>query len=111
MEIRFYANFRTLASRSSILVPDSKIESLQGLLEWLIEIQPEFGPLLLDGTGQLLQDVPIFVNGRNPRLSEAGVKVHLLPDDIISLFSPISSGRMNVDVMRAPVSGRREKKR
>ncbi len=34
--------------------------------------------------------------------------MQLRPDDEISLFTPISSGRMNVEVMRIPESDEQE---
>jgi hypothetical protein len=55
-----------------------------------------------------LPDVPIFVNGRNPRLETLGVDMPLRADDVISMFSPISSGKMNVEVMREPAFSERK---
>jgi molybdopterin converting factor small subunit len=106
MEIRFYANLRTLVGQPFVDVADPGVDTLLKLFERLIEIYPEMRPHLLDERAGLRQDVPIFVNGRNPRLTEAGIHVHLQPDDVISLFSPISSGKMNVEVMREPTFGK-----
>jgi hypothetical protein len=41
---------------------------------------------LFDSAGNLRQDVPIFVDGRNPRLSGQGLDVRLDSDAVISFF-------------------------
>ena len=53
--------------------------------------------------------MPIFINGRNPRLDQDGLKQFLDPEDVISIFSPIASGRMNVEGMRTARSSESEK--
>jgi MoaD family protein len=109
MQIRFYANLRALTNRSVIDIPNPKIDSLGQLIEYLVKKYPNTASLLLDGNGELPDDVPIFVNGRNPRLDENGMKQSLDPEDVISIFSPIASGRMNVEGMRAAMPLKSEK--
>jgi molybdopterin converting factor small subunit len=100
--IRFYANLRTLANRSSLKLDSASFLTLPAVLAELIRLFPEMNSHLLDPHGNLRQDLPIFVNGRNPRLHSAGIESILREDDIISIFSPIASGRMNVEVLRDP---------
>jgi molybdopterin converting factor small subunit len=103
MQVRFYANMRTIVGQEIFHVTDLDGDmTLRSLLNILIEHFPNIQPYLFNSTSDLLPDVPIFVNGRNPRLEKSGVDMPLGPDDIISMFSPISSGKMNVEVMRAP---------
>ena len=109
MQIRFYANLRTLTNQSVLDISNPKIDSLGQLIEYLVEIYPNTASLLLDENGELPGDVPIFVNGRNPRLDENGMKQLLEPEDVISIFSPIASGRMNVEGMRASIPSESEK--
>lgn len=109
MQIYFYANFRTLTNRSVLDIANPKIDTLDQLLQYLVINYPNTAPLLLDEKGELPKDVPIFVNGRNPRLDENGMKRLLDPEDVISLFSPIASGRMNVEGMRVAVPSESEK--
>jgi MoaD family protein len=110
MQIRFYANLRTITNRSVLNISDPHIDTLGQLIEYLVIIYPETASLLLDEHGELPGDVPIFVNGRNPRLDEHGMEQLLSPEDVISVFSPIASGRMNVEGMRASMSSESEKK-
>lgn len=101
MKIRFYANMRTIAGQESFEVADlNGDKTLRSLLNILIEHFPTIQPYLFNSANDLLPDVPIFVNGRNPRLEILGVDMPLNSDDVISMFSPISSGKMNVEVMR-----------
>ena len=102
MKIRFYANLRTIVDNATLDISDVSIRTLRELFERLVELYPEIAPHLFDARGGLRSDVPIFVNGRNPRLTETGLDIVLESNDEISLFSPISSGKMNVEVMRTP---------
>jgi molybdopterin converting factor small subunit len=108
MKVNFYANLRALVVQPHLEITDPGIDTLRKLVDWLIELHPEIRPHLLDKSDEMHQDLPIFVNGRNPRLIRLGIDVQLSPDDEISLFSPISSGRLNVEVMREPMFGAKE---
>jgi len=102
MQARFYANMRTVIGMSSLNVDDARVNTFRKLIVFLIEQFPEAKNHLLDSDEQLRQDVPVFVDGRNPRLSTLGIDSPLNPDSVVSFFSPISSGRMNVEVLREP---------
>ena len=102
MELRFYANMRTVMSRSSLEFDDATADTFRKLVMRLVEQFPDARPHLLDVNDELRPDVPVYVDGRNPRLTTAGIDTPLKPDAIISFFSPISSGRMNVEVLREP---------
>jgi molybdopterin converting factor small subunit len=108
MQIRFYANFRSITDHDVLDLTDPGICNLRQLFDNLVASYPEISPHLLDERGELYPDVPIFINGRNPRLTNSGLDVVLEPEDVISLFSPISSWRMNVEVMRSSSSGEQE---
>ena len=108
MQIRFYANLRSIPDNPILELTETEIHTLRQLFEYLIKIYPKIGPHLVDDRGDLRSDVPIFVNGRNPRLADAGLDISLEREDVISLFSPISSGRMNVEVIRSQVSDEQE---
>jgi molybdopterin converting factor small subunit len=91
---------RTIAGHESLEVAYARARTLSALLTRLAELIPEMASNLWDNQGNLYQDVPIFVNGRNPRLTGTGINMPLEPEDVITLFSPIASGRMNVEGMR-----------
>ena len=98
--IRFYANLRTIANQSSLRLDSASFPTLHAVLAELIRLYPEIDSHLFDPLGNLRKDVPIFVNGRNPRLQSVGIDSILNEEAVISLFSPIASGRMNVEVLR-----------
>jgi molybdopterin converting factor small subunit len=102
MQVRFYANMRTVVGTSSLDVDDARVDSFRKLIAYLVKLYPDVELHLLDSNGDLRQDVPVYVDGRNPRLLQAGIDAPLNPDSVISFFSPISSGRMNVEVLREP---------
>ena len=100
MQVRFYANMRTIVGQEKFDIDGLNGDvTLRVLFEQLAGRFPVIHPHLFDAQNNLRQDVPIFVNGRNPRLDGA-MDALLGPDDVISLFSPISSGKINVEVLR-----------
>jgi len=102
MQARFYANMRTVIGLSSLNVDDPKVDSFRKLVAYLVERYPNAEFHLLDSHGDLRQDVPVYVDGRNPRLMQTGIDTPLQSDSVVSFFSPIASGRMNVEVLRDP---------
>jgi molybdopterin converting factor small subunit len=105
MQARFYANMRTILGTSSLDVDDAGIDTFRKLVAHLIEKFPKARQHLLDSNNDLRQDVPVYVDGRNPRLSTLGIDSPLKPDSVVSFFSPISSGRMNVEALRKDPKG------
>ena len=102
MQANFYANMRTTFGISSLDVDDAQVDTFRKLIGYLIEKFPDAQFQLLDSNKDLRPDVPVYVDGRNPRLSPLGIDTPLKPDSVVSFFSPISSGRMNVEVLREP---------
>lgn len=108
MQLRFYANMRTTIGKSALEIENAGVDTFRKLMALLVEKYPETAFHLLDEHGELRPDVPVYVDGRNPRLRAEGIDAPLQPDSIISFFSPISSGRMNVEVLREPTFGKKE---
>jgi molybdopterin converting factor small subunit len=108
MQLRFYANMRTTVGLSALDINENGVNSIRKLISFLVEKYPETAFHLLDENGELRQDVPVYVDGRNPRLSAAGIDAPLKSDSVVSFFSPISSGKMNVEVLREPNFGKKE---
>ena len=108
MQLRFYANMRTVIGRTSLEINDESVDTFHKLLNVLVETYPDAVPHLLDERGSLRPDVPVYVDGRNPRLLKDGIDSALQSGSVISFFSPIASGKMNVEVLREPNSSKRE---
>lgn len=107
MQLRFYANMRTVIGVPALEVEDEGIDTFRKLIAFLVERYPESTYHLLDENHDLRQDAAVFVNGRNPRLSKDGIDTPLPRDAVVSFFSPISSGRMTVEGLRGPNFARR----
>lgn len=97
MEVNFYGTYR-------LITGEKTIEFLTGqgstLLDLLHAVSTKFPALLdeiFDDHGNLYPYIPLFINGRNPRLLEDGINIVVKPKDVLSIFSPISSGRINVE--------------
>ena len=95
----------------SLEIPISTPTTLGEVLSGLEQRFPALRHKLLNEQGQLYADIPIFVNGRNPRLAGAGMLTPLNPDDVVTLFSPIASGRINVEEARASTNELQEPKK
>jgi MoaD family protein len=111
VQVRFYSNMRTITGQSELVIPISSPTTLRELLTRLTELFPDLQNILLNEQGRLYPDVPLFVNGRNPRLAVLGVDMPLGQEDVITLFSPVASGRMNVEGMRSAAVEFQEHKR
>ena len=85
---------------ASLDIDPAGIDSFRKLMALLVEKYPETAYHLLDAHGELRPDVPVYVDGRNPRLREEGIDAPLQADSVVSFFSPISSGKINVEVLR-----------
>ncbi|MFM8368063.1 MAG: hypothetical protein ACKOBD_04825 [Chloroflexota bacterium] len=107
MQLRFYANMRTTVGMPLLEINEAGVNSFRKLMALLVEKYPETAFHLLDEQGELRPDVPVYVDGRNPRLRVEGIDAPLQPDTVISFFSPISSGKLNVEVLREPTYGKR----
>ena len=107
MQMRFYANMRTVIGASSLEVDVMDLDTLRKLVAFLVAKYPDAKFHLLDEQGNLRPDVPVYVDGRNPRLLKDGIDTLLQADSVVSFFSPIASGKMNVEVLREPTFGKR----
>jgi len=108
MQLRFYANMRTVTGTMSLDVDDSGLDTFRKLLNYLVARYPEAAFHLLDEFGELRKDAPVYVDGRNPRLSNEGIDSPLEAGSVVSFFSPIASGKINVEILREPNFRRRE---
>ena len=102
MNIDLYGTLRLVTGGKRIVLDLPPGATLMDHLVELIRIYPDLQSRLLDEHGSLRADLPLFINGRNPRLLPGSMNAVPQPDNILSLFSPVSSGRMNVEVLREP---------
>ena len=97
MRVDFYGVYRPIVGRKSIELGIKRDATVRDALNSIVARFPSLRNELLDAEGNFYPYVPLYVNGRNPRLLSHGVDTILQPEDVLSIFSPIASGRLNVE--------------
>lgn len=95
MRVEFYGIYRPIVGDKSIEFEDDL--TLRQLLEQIVTRYPALRSELLDERGQLHPWIPLYVNGRNPRLWADGLERPIGAADVLSIFSPMASGKINVE--------------
>jgi molybdopterin converting factor small subunit len=93
--VDFYGIYRPIVGARSIEVDDGL--AVRQVLAMVVARFPALRDELLDRDGQLYPWIPLYVNGRNPRLWAEGLDRPIGAADVLSIFSPISSGKINVE--------------
>jgi molybdopterin converting factor small subunit len=93
--VDFYGIYRPIVGAKSIEVDDGL--TVRQALTLVVTRFPALQEELLDRDGQLYPWIPLFVNGRNPRLWADGLDRPIGEADVLSIFSPIASGKINVE--------------
>lgn len=104
MKVVFYGIYRMRTGCKTVELNLTQGGTLLGLLQAVIAKFPSLRSELFDERGNLFPYIPLFINGRNPRLLEDGVNTVIQPQDVLSIFSPISSGRINVEDINQSLS-------
>jgi len=109
MQVQVYGTLRQITGKKTVALNIPSGATIRELLAELIRIYPALRSKLFDENGDLRIYVPLFVNGRNPRLLPASLNIVLLPDDVVSLFSPYSPGHIKVGDVRNVSASKRDK--
>jgi molybdopterin synthase sulfur carrier subunit len=97
MRVDFFARYRQIAGAKTVEFEITPTTTVRDLLEAIVTRFPPLRDELLDAKGQLYPWIPLTLNGRNPRLLSNGVDSVLQPDDVLSIFTPLASGKINVE--------------
>ncbi len=97
MRVDFYGIYRPVAGGKTIEFEITRGATVRDLLNTIVTRFPLLRDELLDPRGQLHLWIPLYLNGRNPRLLSSGIDTILQPNDVLSIFSPLASGRLNVE--------------
>jgi molybdopterin synthase sulfur carrier subunit len=98
MRVEFYGIYRPIVGAKTIEVEADL--NLRQVLEIVVTRYPSLRPELLDEAGQLYPWIPLYINGRNPRLLADGLDRPIGAADVLSIFSPMASGKINVEETR-----------
>ncbi len=99
IRVDLYGIFRPAGGDRSLTLELPAGKTVRDLLFTLAARRPDLG-VIFDSAGNLFAYIPVFVNGRNPRLLPGGLETPLCQNDIVSLFSPIASGKLNVEELK-----------
>lgn len=108
MIVNFYGTYRLITEHKSVEFDIHPEGTLADLLSAIKTRYPSLGDQIMDDNGDLYPSIPIYINGRNPRLLVDGLQTRLKSTDIVSLFSPISSGHINVEEAERLLRGSRK---
>jgi MoaD family protein len=97
MKVNFYGIYRPIVGGKTIEFDGEGGLSVRQLIEAIVLRFAVMRDEMLDQSGQLYAYFPIYVNGRNARLLRDGLDTPLTSDDVVSIFSPLASGRLNVE--------------
>ncbi len=95
MRVDFYGVYRPIVGTKTIEVEAG--QNLRQVLDVIVTRYPPLRAELLDERGQLYPWIPLYINGRNPRLWADGLDRPIEAADVLSIFSPIASGKINVE--------------
>ena len=98
MHVAFYGIYRPIVGANSIEIADGL--TVRQALAVVVARYPTLREELLDRDGQLYPWIPLYINGRNPRLWADGLDRPIGAADVLSIFSPIASGKINVEESR-----------
>ena len=100
VRVDFYGVYRPIAGGKTIEFDLERGASIRDLLEAVVARFPSLRIELLDRDGQLYPWIPLYISGRNPRLWADGLDRPIGAADVLSIFSPIASGKINVEELR-----------
>ncbi len=98
MRVDFYGIYRPIVGAKTIEVENDL--SLRQVLDAVVSRYPQLRAELLDEDGQLYPWIPLYIDGRNPRLWADGLERPIGAAEVVSIFSPIASGKINVEQAR-----------
>jgi len=105
MRVNFYGAFRAIAGAKTFEFNIGPGDTLLHLLHAMMQKFPALRDEIFDEDGRLYPSIPLFLNGRNPRLLQGGVNTPIHQQDVLSVFTPVSSGRINVEQVNSPPAG------
>jgi molybdopterin synthase sulfur carrier subunit len=92
MEVRFYATLRQVTGCRSVTLPMAGGATVRRLIDAVLERYPAMREDLLDGNGELLGHVHVFINGRDAPYLDDGLETVLAAEDTVDVFPAVAGG-------------------
>jgi molybdopterin converting factor small subunit len=97
MKIEFYGVYRLSIGKKTIELELPQDATVYDALWVVAQRFPILKNEIFNQHGDIYPYQPLYINGRNPRLLADGLRTVVNSKDVLSIFSPISSGRINVE--------------
>ena len=91
MQVKVYATLRPIVGSAAVPVQTQPGAPVQALVDELVERWPDLRPEMLNGSGELLRRISIFINGRDITL-QSGVNTILPENCRVDIFPPVGGG-------------------
>ncbi len=91
MQVRFYADLRSLVGGSAVDVPAGQADTAGAVMRHLAAAYPGLKEKLWNRDGAWTGYVTVLVNGRHIQYLQ-GLETPLKPGDVVSMFPPIGGG-------------------
>ena len=92
MKINFYATLRPIVGQKTVELPIEEGDTVQDVLDIIVENYPDLRPELLDENGQLLGHVHLFINGRDAPYLDNMMETKINTTDKIDVFPAVGGG-------------------
>ena len=97
MKVEFYGVYRLSIGNKTVELELPHNATVFDALKAIAQRFPILQNEMFNPHGDLYPYQPLYINGRNPRLLADGLHTAVKSKDVLSVFSPISSGRINVE--------------
>lgn len=91
MQVRVFATLRPIVGGANVPTQVRPGQPIRALVDDMVTQWPDLRPEMLDGEGNLLQRIHIFVNGRSIRYLQ-GLETTIPENANISIFPPVGGG-------------------
>ena len=105
MQVNFYGVYRLITGTKLYEIEPIPGGTIRDLLQAVTARYPALRDEMFDEQDHVYPYIPLYINGRNPRLLAEGLDSPVKPEDVLSIFSPISSGRINVEEVNKTLTG------
>jgi molybdopterin synthase sulfur carrier subunit len=92
MKVNFYATLRQIVGRKTVEIDLGENNTVQELLDTVMDQYPPLRRELLDENGDLYPHVHVFINGRDAPYLENALDTDLESSDKVDIFPAVGGG-------------------
>ena len=92
MKVNFYATLRAIVGKKTVEFDLPVESSVNQLVQEIVRVYPDLRREILDGDGQLLHYIHIFINGRDAHYMADELETRIQEIDRVDIFPPVGGG-------------------